>query len=208
MKARRIDAAGAAGPAIDFGASTPGLGLTTSVVYSAPDYAVLWSAKLNGAAHTWFIRLGAAGPLGPEVDLTGAAGDHYIARAVRTTSGYAVLLNGGSPPDAVYVLALDGSGTPVGSARHLLGVSYAWDIAAVGSGLGVIANRKTGEAAFRSLDASGDPVAPFRCVDGPSAQTFNLAAIDADGAGYAIVYRTPAGAEAFVRTDATGSAAP
>jgi hypothetical protein len=45
-------------------------------------------------------------------------------------------------------------------------------------------------------------------VDGPSSQSFNLAAIDADGAGFAILYRAPDGAERFVRTNATGSGGP
>jgi hypothetical protein len=208
MRARYVDDSGALMPAYDFGEATPGAGLVSSVARAEADFAVLWSAKGDDGAHTWFARLGAAAALGPEVDLTGAAGDHYVVKLVRTQGGYAALLNGGSPLTAAYLIVLNEAGGVVGPARRLLGATFGWDLAALGSSLGVLAFREDGSTEFRPFSAAGDPLGDWRCVDGPSSQSFNLAAIDADGPGYAIVYRAPDGAERFVRTNATGTGAP
>jgi hypothetical protein len=208
MRARFVDENGALTPAYDFGAATPGAGLVSSIVRAATDFAALWSAKGDDGAHTWFARLGPAAVLAPEVDLTGAAGDHYVVKLVQTPGGYAALLNGGSPLTAAYVIFLDEAGGVVGPARHLVGATFGWDLAAVGGSVGVLAYREDGSTEFRPFDAAGGPLGDWKCVDGPSAQSFNFAAIDADGAGFAIVYRAPDGAERFVRTNATGTGAP
>jgi hypothetical protein len=107
------------------------------------------------------------------------------------------------------VLFLDEAGGVVGPARRLLGATFGFDLAAVGGTVGVLAYREGGSTEFRPFSSGGgDPLGDWRCVDGPSAQSFNLAAIDADGAGFAILYRAPDGAERFVRTNATGSGGP
>jgi hypothetical protein len=208
MRARFVDENGGVLPAYDFGAATPGSGLVSSVTRASTDFAVLWSAKGDDGARSWFARLGPAAALAPEVDLTGAAGDHYVVKVVPTSGGYAALLNGGSPLTAAYLIFLDEAGGVVGPARHLLGATFGWDLAAVGGSVGVLAYRADKSTEFRPFSAAGDPLGDWKCLDGPSAQSFNLAAIDADGAGFAIVYRAPDGAERFVRTNATGTGAP
>jgi hypothetical protein len=208
MHALAVDGAGAVKPAFAFGANTPSNGLRTTVVGASGSFVAVWSAVDAKGTHTRLARLGATAPLGPEIDLTGTSADHYLVDAVRTPNGYAILLNGGSPVLDTYLVLLDDSGAVKGPARHLVGAKFGWDLAVAGSSIGVVAKRADGSAEIRSFDAAGEPLGDWRCLDAPSSQTYDMAAIDADGEGFAIVYRTPEGAEQFVRTNVTGTSEP
>jgi hypothetical protein len=92
----------------------------------------------------------------------------------------------------------------MGSGHLLDGAAYGWDLAVLGTELGVVAKRPTGEPQFRPLDAAGAPTGPWVCLEGPIADPFQQVAIDADGTGYAIVYRDPDGAEQLLKLNHLG----
>lgn len=208
LTAQYVDAAGAAGSAYPFAEGIAVNSIDTSLIRSGNEFALAWSVIDKGLARARFVRLSPTGVLGNIVELTGDAFKHYVVKMVKTPTGYALLLHSGGFSFDTIVVILDAQGQVVGSARRFLGTKFAMDLAVQGTHLGLVAKRADGVTEFRALDANADPVGNWKCIDGMSLDSYDQAAIDADGTGWAIVYRTPGGGEKFVRTNLNGTGAP
>lgn len=208
LRGRFVDSSGNAQAPFAFADGLPTKGIVTSMARSGDEFGFAWSTVDNGVARGRFVRLSKTGAVGSVVELTGDAYKHYLVKLVTTPSGYALLLHSGSLTFDTIIVMLDSAGKVVGSARRYLGTSFAMDLAAMGDNLGLVAKRADGSAEFRPLDSKGDPLGDWKCLDAPSEDTYDQAGIDADGAGWAIAYRTPGGGEKFVRTNLTGTGAP
>ncbi|MBK9259262.1 MAG: hypothetical protein IPM54_05440 [Polyangiaceae bacterium] len=208
MHGRFVDSSGNAQAPFAFAEGSSTNAIVTSMARSGDEFGFAWSSMDNGVARGRFVRLSKTGIVGSIVDLTGDAYKHYLVKLVTTPSGYALLLHSGGLTFDTIIVMLDSAGNVVGSARRYLGTSFAMDLAAMGDNLGLVAKRADGSAEFRPLDSKGDPIGDWKCLDAPSEDTYDQAGIDADGAGWAIVYRTPGGGEKFVRTNLTGTGVP
>lgn len=211
VRVRRVWPAGTVGPLLPLSIESepPLVGVTARIDYGDGSFGAAWAGgRADGSFLSRFARVAPDGSSAPLVELTGPSAAHWISAITRTPTGHALLLSGGSPPDAAYLVLLDPGGKVVSAARKLGGASYGYGIAALGTEIGVVAKRTSGEAAFRRFSADGASLGPWVCLDQPSMDSFDMAGIDADGAGWAIVYRTPQGAEVLLRLDATGTMAP
>lgn len=208
LTAQYVDAAGAIGSPFPFAEGIAVTSIDTSLVKSGNEFALAWSVIDKGLARARFVRLSSTSVVGNIVELTGDSFKHYVVKLTKTMTGYAVLLHSGGFSFDTIVVILDAQGQVVGSARRFPGTKFAMDLAAQGANLGLVAKRADGVTEFRALNAQADPTGNWKCIDGASLDSYDQAAIDADGAGWAIVYRTPGGGEKFVRTNLTGTAAP
>ncbi len=208
MSGRFVDSTSNAMPAFTFADGVPVKSIVTSMVRAGNEFGLAWTTVENGIARGRFARLSKAGVIGSVMELTGDAYKHYLVKLVKTPTGYALLLHSGGLSFDTIVVILDAQGNVTGSARRFLGTKFAMDLGAIGGNLGLIAKRADNVTEFRPLDASGAPIGDWKCIDAPSDDTYDQAAIDADGTGWAIVYRTPGGGEKFVRTNLMGTAAP
>jgi len=180
--------------------------LIGSVVPTGSSFAVLWSGDQGAGFLTSFAKVSTQGALGAVTNVISSAPVHKMRRMVKTQAGFAVLFQGGIPADAVYVVLLDEDGIVVPPAHRYLGAKYALDLAVQGDEIGLLAVQQDDRPAFRPLGADGAVQGPWVCLTEP--QFGAQAALDADGAGYAMVYRTPGGAVELLKTDSLGSGAP
>ncbi len=209
MTGQFIDSSGVAAPSFVFANGMSSTAVDSSLVRSGTnEFALAWSVIENGAARGRFVRLSKSGIVGSIVELTGDAAKHYVVKLVKTPTGYALLLHSGGFTYDTLIVMLDAQGQVQGSARRYLGTKFAMDLAFMNNNFGFLAKRADGVTEFRLLDANGDPVGDWKCIDGPSQELYDQAAIDADGVGWAIVYRTPGGGEKFLRTNLNGTGAP
>lgn len=208
LTGQHVDAAGAAGTPFTFAEGIAVTSIDTSLVRSGNEFALAWSAIDNGFARARFVRLTPTGIVGNIVELTGDSFKHYVVKLAKTSTGYALLLHSGGFSFDTIVVTLDAQGQVIGSARRFLGTKFGMDLAASGGNLGLMAKRADGVTEFRLLDNKADPLGNWRCIDGPSQDSYDQSAIDADGTGWAIAYRTPGGGEKFVRTNLNGTGAP
>jgi hypothetical protein len=207
MRARGIVHGQLAGEAFDFGVGTIDNYFTASVTRQSDGFAIAWSGNATpDEFRTMFMTTTVDGEHSEQKELTRSSTVHRVAKLARTPSGYALLIDIDSAPRAPVVVILDPTGTVVGKAHRFLGVSHGWDLAVHEGDLGLVARRATGEIAFRALDGQGAPIAPWRCVTTPSDDLYQSAGIDDDEEGFAILHRTPDGAEALSLVDRTGSA--
>jgi len=203
-----VDANGNAQSPFTFAEGISVKSIEASMVHAGNEFALAWSNLENGIARARFARLSTTGPIGSIVELTGDSYKHYLVKMIKTSAGYALLLHSGELTFDTLVVILDASGNVVGPARRYLGTKFAMSIASMGNNLGLVAKRADQVTEFRPLDSKGDPIGDWKCLDAPSQDTYDQAGIDADGTGWAIVYRTPGGGEKFVQTNLTGTAAP
>jgi len=209
MRARGLVHGEIAGEAFDFGVGTIDNYFTASIAPTDDRFAIAWNGNPTpGEFRTMFVTATLDGDLSVERELVHATMAHRVSKLARTATGYALLLNADTVPPTPVVVILDDKGTVTGAAHRFLGATFGWDLAVLGDELGLIARRATGEIAFRSLDAEGAPLAAWRCVTTPSEDLYQSAGIDADEDGYALLYRTPEGAEALSIVDRLGSAQP
>lgn len=208
MKGRFVDAAGVAQTAFTFAEGISTKAIATSVTKSGTGFAAAWSSVDDGVGTARFARFSKTDLVGLVVDIAGPAFSHYVVKLIETPTGHALLLHSGTLTFDTLVVFLDTEGKPVGPARRFLGTKYAMDLAAFEDNLGLLTKRSDGSAQFRLLDSQGVPVGDWKCLDGPSEDVLDQAAIDAEGSGWAIVYRTPGGGEKFVKTNLAGTAAP
>jgi hypothetical protein len=206
MKGQYVDSNGVAATPFVFANGLANQSAQSSLVHSgANEFALAWSITENGIARGRFVRLSTSGTIGSIVDLTGDAFKHYVVKLVKTPTGYALLLHSGAFSFDTLVVKLDAQGQVQGDARRYLGTKFAMDLAFANSNFGLLAKRADGITEFRLLDANADPVGDWRCIDTASQDIYDQAAIDADGTGWAIVYRTPLSGEKFVRTNLMGT---
>jgi len=206
MKGQYVDSNGVAATPFIFANGLSGQSAQSSLVRSGNnEFALAWSVIENGIARGRFVRLSTSGIIGSIVELTGDAYKHYVVKLVKTAAGYAVLLHSGGFSFDTIIVNLDAQGQAQGAARRFLGTKFAMDLAFANGNFGFMAKREDGITEFRLLDANAEPIGDWRCIDGASQDPYDQAAIDADGAGWAIVYRTPGSGEKFVRTNLTGT---
>ncbi len=208
MKGRFVDAAGVAKTVFTFAEGLSTKAIAASVTKSGTGFAAAWSSVEDGVGTARFARFTKTDILGSVVDIAGASFSHYVVKLIERPGGHALLLHSGTLTFDTLVVLLDVDGKPVGPARRFLGTKYAMDLAALDDKLGLLTKRSDGSAQFRLLDSEGIPAGDWKCLDGPSQDVLDQAAIDAEGSGWAIVYRTPGGGEKFVKTNLTGTAAP
>jgi hypothetical protein len=208
MRARGVSAGGSP-PAFEFGGGSIANYFTGSVAYSSPDFAIVWTGSPSpGAFATSFIKAGPGGPGGAPALIAESPFPHKTRKLTRTGAGYALLIQADLPTTSTLVLILDEEGSVVGPGRRFLGAAVGWDLAAQGDSLGLLAKRTSGEAQFRPLDATGAATGPWVCLTAPVDDLYHQAGLAAHGAGFAVVHRTPEGAEALVAIDKQGSPAP
>jgi|GEM_PF-5325982 len=208
MNARFVDSDGNPAAPFTFAEGLSTKAIVASMARSGNEFGLAWSAVDNGVARGRFVRLTTTGAVGSIVELTGDAHQHYLVKLVATLNGFALLLHSGTLTFDTILVMLDKGGNVVAPARRFVGTKFAMDLAAMGNHLGLLAKRSDGTTEFRLLDLAGTPVGAWKCIDSPSEDTYDQAGIDADGAGWAIVYRTPGSGEKLVRTNLTGTAAP
>jgi len=212
IRARRVSPSGVLWPLwpLTLDSAWPLTDMTARVVGGGDSYAAVWSGKRSdGQFSSWFIQVKATGAHGSPFNMTASAAEHWVSGFVSTTKGYAMLYSGGNPPSAAYLVTQDDMGGAAGQGWKLGGAAYGLGLASNNGALGVLVKRDSGELAFRRYhDWTGAPLGPWVCLDGPSSDSSDMAAIDADGAGWAIVYRTPQGAVRLLRIDADGTGAP
>ncbi len=192
LLARGIDTNGAAaGPEFSFGANTYDDHLSVAIAHRSGGFAVAWAGDYTAGTYaTRFVRTTATGLEGASTGFTTGTDPLVVNRLVKTPTGYAVLMTGPLPNVEPFVVLLDEQGQATGPAYKLLGAHFAWDIAAQGTELGVLAGRATGEPEFRPFDASMAPLGSWVCLDVPGDIT-DRGGIDANGTGYAVVYYRP-----------------
>lgn len=205
MKGQFVDSNGVAATPFIFANGLSGQSAQSSLIRSGNEFALAWSVVENGIARARFVRLSTTGIIGSIVELTGDAYKHYVVKLVKTANGYALLLHSGGFSFDTILVNLDDQGQSQGSARRFLGTKFAMDLTFANGNLGLMAKRLDGITEFRLLDSNGDPSGDWRCIDGASDDPYDQAAIDVDGAGWAIVYRTPLAGEKFIRTNLTGT---
>jgi hypothetical protein len=206
VRARVVASDGSfAGPTADLGTGAADL---TIVAAPAPGgFAVAWSGNVGaGEYRTYFVHTAADGSGGSVVEVARGAEPHEVVRLVPTPTGHALLLNGGPPIWAAYVVLFDGNGEVASPAFDLEGAFVTRDVAVLGSEIGVVAGRASDETEFRAFDATMAPLGPWVCLAGPTSSG-EPAAIDIDPNGYAVLYRTPAGATNLARFDRLGTGA-
>jgi hypothetical protein len=211
LRARGVDASGAlAGPAFDFGEGTVGDYFRAAVAPSSGGvFAIAWTGDSEPGTHeTHFATATLTGVVTTPTRVLESTSQHRVSFLARASTGYVLLLDATIEGSSNLLVRLDDDGHVVGRAKRLLGALYGWQVAVNGDAVAIVAKRASGEAELRVLDASLEPKSPWICVTGPSDELFHEAAVAADGAGFAVVARTPEGAEVLHRVDVEGSPAP
>jgi hypothetical protein len=169
----------------------------------AGGFGLAWAGSAGAAAYELhFAHVTSGGAVDASGTLLSTPRPIAVAALARTPDAFALLYNvAGS---SAYLALVGTDGKPTGPARLLGGASSGWGLAANGASLGVVARRQAG-VAFRPLSAAGQASGDWVCLDGASDDRDQTAAIDADGAGFAVVYRSPARIETLARFDATGT---
>jgi hypothetical protein len=205
MRAREVGVDGSLGETLEFGVGTIDNYFTASVAPAEGGFAVAWTGNATPTEFRTLFMTTLDGQVGQVHELVDSTLAHRVVKLARTPTGFVLLLNVDSVPPTPVVVVLDPAGAAVGKAHRFLGATYGWDLAVQDDELGLVARRASGEIAFRPLDDQGAPLAPWRCVTAPSDDLYQQAAIDGDGEGYAILHRTPEGAEALSIVDRLGS---
>ena len=94
---------------------------------------------------------------------------------------------------------LDASGAPKGEGRRLLGAVQAFDLAVFGDEIMVSALRNDQRDALRRFDFDLRPTQGWICLGESSSEVEHVVSVSADSAGFAAIYRSPAGAQVLAR---------
>lgn len=196
VTARGVDAAGAlAGPAFALDAAKQE-NFTASVVSSGSSFAVLWVGyTFTSPGHTLIRTVFATASTTAAIathDISANDQARTVVQLVKTPTGYAALVDDpGGPPDntgRTRLLLLDANGNVTNApSPFLAGAVRGLGLAAQGGELGVVVERTAQTVGFRPFDANAAPLGPWVCL-GSTAPSMNSAAIDADGAGYAVTF--------------------
>jgi len=178
--------------AFEFGAGTLDTYFTGSVAGAGKGvFGAAWSSAVGTKHVSSFAKLGAGGPVAGVVPLTSTPIVHSIVKVVKTSLGYALLMQADFQPLTAVVVQVDADGALLGPGHRLLGTTVGFDLAAIGSGDGfaVVARRSSKEIQLRTFDANGLALTPWICLGGPSTDLFASGAVAGDGDGYAVIYR-------------------
>ena len=168
--------------------------LSTAITFNGSTFAVFWSDRKTPLdVESWFALVSPAGVVSAPVLIASTHALHRVVHVAATPTGYAVALDASSE---MFVLTLDPTGNPSGSAHRLLGAAFTWDVVSQGNELGVMVNAKDNTPRFRPLDATGKPIGNWVCF---TPLPCDDAALDKDGIGYAAVYRTYPGYDVTYR---------
>ncbi len=171
------------------------------------DVGIVWTGDPNlGENRTQFVMVSDVGAVGEPIDLFETAQSHNVAQVAATDDGFVVLLNGEPPENRPLLLLLDESGAPTGPAVTLEGARFAYGVASRGDSFAVITGRESGEPQLRAFNLSLEPLDAWVCL-GPEHSLSFMPAVTVDGAGYATIFTTDAGAVMLHRTDAAGTGA-
>ncbi len=211
LKARGIDSDGqAAGAAFEIASIATPDSVKASILRRQDGFAVIWSERVSAFQYRTRFALATSTELeGPPIDVIEDAPEHELVQAIKTPSGYAVLISGGPLDYAPYILVLDEAGERTMPAARLMGSFMGYGLAAQGEELGVVAPLDSEEPGFRAFDAALKPLGPWVCLDAKT-DINDPIGIDSDGAGYAVVYRRETeagGAEIYARFDRLGTGA-
>jgi hypothetical protein len=200
---RGVELAPSPGAPRDFAAATFGTSVDVAAASDgASDWAIAWSGDPGDG--TWRVRTTFWSATSSNTIVYHGTVPVHVERVVRLSSGYAILASAGNPLSDVLVIFIDDQGAPSATPHRYLGAQYAWDLATGSAGLGLVARRNTEEPTFRALDATGTPLGPWVCLDGPLGTLVGGAGVDGDGSGWAVVYSADDGSARFVRLDANG----
>ena len=213
VTARGVDAAGQlAGPAFALDPVAQ-QNFTASVVSAGgSSFGVLWVGyTFTSPGHTLirtaFATASATGVTATK-DISADDQSRGVVQLVKTPTGYAALLDepAGAPDftPRTRLLILDESGNVMVSPPPILaGAVRGLSLAAQGTELGVVVERASQTVAFRPFDASAKPLGPWVCL-GSTAPSLNAAAVDADGAGYAVIFGSTNRSVVLARFDRLG----
>lgn len=213
VRGRVVDMAGAPdGPTFDLETSSAQDSWAASIApassSSGAEFAIAWTDHRHFGdewrAYFAFVKPGSLSGLGNRLFSNAAA--HAVVKLVKTPSGYAMLVNTeiNVTKAVVIVVLLDDFGRQIGT-RRLEGAEYGFGLAAQGSELGVVVRKSDGNDAFRPLDASGAALGPWVCLASAAPNADHAAAIAADGAGYALLYRAPDGSTNLAKLGRLGT---
>ncbi len=217
LSAAGVDSAGnLAGPAWTLAPSVTGANV--AITYAGTHFAVVWSTTPTPTTSAAFFAFADPTGLVQTALSVEAGGTSFNPTALtKTPTGFALLAQGEGGDNHVYVLPLDPSGKPVPPAHRLLGSDAPWAITSLGTQLGLVASSDdlgsdadmgSREPMFRPLDATGHPLGPWVCLDGPISpdQTQDMAII-ADTTGYSVVFKSVANEEVLTRINPLGTGA-
>lgn len=195
-----VDAAGTASPAFELTQRGIDFIFTGSAVAAGSGFALAWSIGDTTSSESYFLRASTTGPEGDPVAIALSEGRHRIVRMLPHGGGFALILQGGIPYEAAFVVFLDANGVVVPPAHQYLGAQRALDLAVGPDGLGLVALRSDGVPAFRPLDAVGVPTGPWVCLDGATEHV----GVASDGPGWAILRENADLSVDLLRVDAAG----
>lgn len=178
-----------------------------AAVWNGRDFGLAWSRDLqDGRSKLSWIHVQSDGTWAFAKTIALTTEVYELVDMERIDPGYVLLLREGFPTRDPIVVFLDDFGNFQAPAYRLLGGAEPWDIATVGSEVGVVSSLTDGRAAFRSFSFSGEPSTSWVCLDdsAPDTGVGTRAALSADGDGYDFVVLMSEGSAAYLRTDHLG----
>ena len=178
-----------------------------SVAYDGAKYGVAWSVRGDDNRYrTRVVIASSTGLLAPARTILVSTQAHSLAGIAHVGTGFVVVVNLSDPSPTPILFTLDAAAAPVGSARLLDGTAAVYGMATQGTELGVVALRNDQRIEFRPFSSAGSPLGPWVCLDAVGPVSLDLsAAIDSDGAGYAILHRAADDALKLRRFDHLGT---
>lgn len=208
-------AAGDAGYDLAVGAKPHAPSFAVSSVKSGL-FAVVFSGDDGSEYQTAFGRGSATARIGDPSNLFSSAVPRTVVGLARTPTGFAVLvtIRDGANPYAMLVLT-DAGGRRTSAGLKLVGTAAASAIAVNGSEIGVLAQRREGDAfqskqamAFRAFDLAGAPLGPWVCQEPPGDREVTGGGLLAETKGYAAIFRASDGSASLTRFDRVGTGNP
>ncbi len=186
--------------------------LASIAIGAGPEsFAIAWTGDdAASARRTRVVLASATGVLGAPIEVLVTSSVVRAVRIVGTKAGFALLVASSPPDPRAYVVLLDAAARPVGAIHALAGTASAWDMAANGDAIAVVAQRADGAPAVRAFGTDGGALhalGAWACLD-DGGDAGALGAIDADGDGWLVVHRTKDGATRVARVPRAASAIP
>jgi hypothetical protein len=218
VRAAGVDMNGAlAGPVYDLAVTYLTANFSAAITDDGNgSFAVAFAGSDTGSRYQTVFALGTATKrLVDPVELFTGPRPVTAVQMVRTPEGCAILLAAGGSDHFALLVFVDPTGTPLHPGIQLGGSSTAYGLAVQGSEVGVLTRGTSGTLGqtkhtvrFRAFDLTGAPLGSWVCLDTPANDPNEDGAIDADGTGYAVIYRAPDGSDVFVRFDHLGTGNP
>jgi hypothetical protein len=179
-------------------------------------FAVAFSGDDGSAYQTAFGRGSATARIGDPSNLFTGPVARSVVGLARTPSGFALLVTvaDGANPYAMLLLT-DAGGRRTSAGLKLMGTLEATAIAVKGSEIGVLAQRREGDAfeakigaEFRAFDLAGAPLGPWVCLEPPVSASGHGGGLVAESNGYAALFGASDGSTSLARFDHLGTGMP